>query len=91
LDRLKTLLRLKNLKDYLIEEKENWSKRYNYGMRWRVESRYSVFKRIIGEDVFSKKMENIEKEVLLKVNLMNRFALLTNNTVKGIDGGKNIG
>lgn len=74
------LLRLKTLKEYL-EDEELWKGINGYGKRWEAEGRYSVFKRVFGEHVFSRKMENIRKEVILKVSLMNLFASLTSKAL----------
>ncbi|MDI6840705.1 MAG: hypothetical protein QMD71_07665, partial [bacterium] len=69
------LLRLQTLKEYL-EDEELWKGINEYGKRWEAEGRYSVFKRMFGEHVFSRKMENIRREVILKVSLMNLFTSL---------------
>jgi hypothetical protein len=69
---LSSILRLENLKEYLEDGKE-WRKRRDWGKRWVVESRYSVFKRKFSEDVFSKKLGNIYREVEIKLTLMNLF------------------
>jgi hypothetical protein len=50
-----------------------WVRRNKYGQRWKVEGRYSVFKRIFGDSVYSKSAETTRNEVILKVNLLNRF------------------
>jgi len=68
--------RLITLKEYL-QDKEGWKERNGYGQRWKVEVRYSVFKRIFGEHIFSKVLGNMKKEAILKVNLMNLFGSLT--------------
>ena len=84
----KRLLRLKEMKEYQSNEKK-WKSKYGYGLRWRSEGRYSVFKRLFGENVFSKGMGSIKNEVQLKVNLMNQFtsflikAYKTNNIDTG--------
>lgn len=69
-------IRAEMLEEFLRDE-EKWKEKYGYGKRWVVEDRYSVFKRLFSEHVFSKKMENIKKEVIIKVNLMNLFTYLT--------------
>ena len=68
----KRLVRLEEMKEYQSNEKK-WKEKYGYGYRWRSEGRYSVFKRIFGDHVFSKDMESIKNEVQLKVNMMNQF------------------
>ena len=69
----KKLLRLQELKKYLDDE-EGWKREKDYGQRWEVEGRFSVFKRLFGEHVFSKEDKNKKNEAILKVNLMNYFA-----------------
>jgi len=72
----KRLIRLNTLKEYL-EDRQKWKKENEYGERWKAEGRYSVFKRIFGEHVLSKKIRNMQNEAILKVNLMNLFTYLT--------------
>jgi IS5 family transposase len=59
------------------EEKEakqkRWKKRIGHGYRWTAEGFYSRFKRGFGECIFSKKRKNIEKEVVMKTNILNTF------------------
>ncbi len=69
----KRLLRLQEMKKYQKDE-DGWKKEKNYGQRWEVEGRFSVFKRLFGESIFSKRMKSTKNEVILKTNLMNRFA-----------------
>lgn len=69
------LVRLKVLEEYLTDE-EGWKKRSGYGKRWAVEDRLSVFKRAFSEYVCSKTLENIRRETIIKVNLMNLFTHL---------------
>lgn len=64
--------RLKILVEFLESEK-SWKEKYGYGKRWAVEGRYSVFKRLFSESIWSKKYDKIKLEVMLKVNLMNIF------------------
>jgi len=65
-------VRLQVLEEFLLDE-EKWKEKYSYGKRWAVEDRYSVFKRMFSEHVWSKKMKNIKPEVSIKLNLMNLF------------------
>jgi hypothetical protein len=64
--------RLKVLEEFLEDEK-SWKEKYGYGKRWGVEGRYSVFKGLFSENVWSKKDDRVKSEVMLKVNLMNVF------------------
>ena len=57
-------------------KQKNWKRREKYGLRWFVEGFYSRFKRIFGEYVFSRKWGNIEKEIVVKVNILNLFAVM---------------
>ena len=52
---------------------KEWSDGTGHGYRWVVEGFYSRFKRSFGEYVFSRKRENVEKEVVMKTNLLNLF------------------
>jgi hypothetical protein len=65
-------VRLKVLEEFLTDE-EGWKKRYGFGRRWIVEGRYSVFKRIFSENVYSKRLKNIKCEVMIKIGLLNLF------------------
>ncbi len=64
--------RLKVLEEFL-EDEESWKEKYGYGNRWGVEGRYSVFKGLFSEDIWSKKDDKVKSEVMLKVDLMNIF------------------
>lgn len=75
------IIRLETLKNYL-QDKEKWKQENGYGQRWKSEGRYSIFKRIFGEHVFSKKIENQRKEAILKVSLMNLFTSMTVGAMK---------
>lgn len=52
---------------------KKWRKQIGHGYRWVVEGFYSRFKRLFGEYVFSRKRENVEKEVVMKANILNLF------------------
>ncbi len=53
--------------------KRAWKEASGYGKRWLVESFFSVFKRWFGEYVSHMKIENIRKEVMFKVWIINLF------------------
>lgn len=59
-----------------LENQERWKKRSGYGKRSLIESGFSQYKRVLGENLFSRKRENIEKEIIAKVNLLNKFVLI---------------
>ncbi len=52
---------------------KRWKKRIRQGRRWAVEGFYSRYKREFGEYVFSKKREMVEKEIVMKTNILNKF------------------
>ena len=52
---------------------KEWSDSTGHGYRWVIEGFYSRFKRLFGEYVFSRKRKNVEKEVVMKTNLLNLF------------------
>lgn len=55
---------------------KTWKKSIKQGDRWFVEGFYSRYKRQFGEYVFSKKPELVEKEVLMKTNILNMFIMM---------------
>ncbi|HAW50501.1 TPA: hypothetical protein DCX16_06100, partial [bacterium] len=60
-----------------LKDKDKWREDNGYGKRWKVEGRYSVFKRIFGEYVAGRTIEAQKKEVGIKVSLMNLFTFFT--------------
>lgn len=50
--------------------------RKKHGKRWLVESFFSVFKRWFGEYVVSRRFENMRKELVFKVGIMNMFMMV---------------
>ena len=69
---------------YYLEDPEGWKMEKNYGQRWKAEVRFSVIKRLFGEAVFSKVNKTIQNEVMMKVNMMNKFASITINGKKDL-------
>jgi hypothetical protein len=68
---------LRNLS--VISQKENDLQRWkdsivSYGKRWIAETVFSCIKRMFGEYVYSAKIENMVKEMMLKASLYNKFA-----------------
>ena len=55
--------------------KRRWKERIEYGKRWLVENFFSVFKRWFGEYVVSLKFENMKKELVFKVGIMNMLMM----------------
>jgi transposase len=55
--------------------KKRWKEGVEYGKRWFVESFFSVFKRWFGEHVVSKRFENMRKEIMFKVGIINMFLM----------------
>lgn len=70
------LARLAVLIEYL-EDSRLWKEKREFGLRWYSEGHFSAFKRIMGEHVFSKKYENIVKELKFKNNIMNLFKYIS--------------
>lgn len=56
-----------------LTDYRKWCASVSYGSRWIVESVFSVIKRMFGEEVRSKKKENMVQELLLKISLYNEF------------------
>jgi len=52
---------------------KKWKKKIKQGRRWAVEGFYSRYKRQFGEYVFSRKREMVEKEIVMKTNILNKF------------------
>lgn len=61
-------------KEDKIGNQESWKLKVGYGRRSLVESAFSRYKRVLGEALFSRKPGNIEKEIVARVNILNRFA-----------------
>jgi len=80
----KQLSRMEEL-EYYLKDPEGWKKEKNYGQRWKSEVRFSVLKRLFGEAVFSKAMKTIQNEVMMKVNMMNKFASITIKAKKDLN------
>ena len=55
--------------------KRRWKEEVEYGYRWFVESFFSVFKRWFGEYVVSRNFENIRKEIVFKVGILNMLMM----------------
>lgn len=56
------------------ENQKLWKIKVGYGRRSIIESSFSRYKRILGENLFSRKNRNIEKEIVAKINILNKFA-----------------
>jgi len=55
--------------------KRKWKRAVGYGKRWLVESFFSVFKRWFGEYVSSLRFENMKKELVFKVGIINTLMM----------------
>ena len=53
---------------------QKWKDSVSYGQRWIAETVFSSIKRTFGEYVYSVKLENMVKEMMLKASLYNKFA-----------------
>jgi hypothetical protein len=69
---VKRLRRCPSRRKAVTEQRENpnlW--KWKYGLRWIAESAFSWIKRVFGEYVTVKKLENMVKEITMKVSLYN--------------------
>ena len=71
---------LRNLS--VISQKKNGLQRWkdnsvSYGQRWIAETVFSCIKRTFSEYVYSVRLENMVKEMMLKASLYNKFLHLT--------------
>ena len=77
LEQTKTSHFLRNLS--VISQKKNglqrWKDSVSYGQRWIAENVFSCIKRTFGEYVYSVKLENMVKEMVLKASLYNKISL----------------
>ncbi|MBC7121009.1 MAG: transposase [Candidatus Methanosuratus sp.] len=48
-----------------------WAAIKGYGRRWSVETAYSTFKRVFGESVMARTLDNVVRELAAKVSLYN--------------------
>ena len=53
-----------------------WKKKRRYGQRWIVETVFSSIKRMFGEYVSATRLQNMVKEMMMKVSLYNLFRRL---------------
>lgn len=58
------------------KKQKEWKKGIRQGKRWAVEGFYSRFKHQFGEYVFSRKSELVEKEIVMKTNILNMFIIM---------------
>jgi hypothetical protein len=58
---------------FQIRDLIKWKKKRTYGQRWIVETVFSAIKRMFGEYVSATKLENMIKEMMMKVSLYNLF------------------
>lgn len=56
-----------------LEDRDKWIKRKGYNRRWKVEYTFSVFKRLFGNNIYTKKKQNVVNEIISKVNLYNKM------------------
>ena len=54
-----------------------WKDSVRYGQRWIAETVFSCIKRILREYVTAIRLENMVKEIILKVSLYNWFQSIT--------------
>ena len=56
-----------------ISDRTRWEARVEYGHRWLVETAFSVLKSLFGEGLMSRTFENMKRELLIRINLHNKF------------------
>ena len=52
---------------------KRWKDSVSYGQRWIVETVFSSIKRMFGEYVYSVRLKNMIKEMMLKASLYNKI------------------
>ena len=62
-----------------LDDPEAWKRQHGYGERWMAETAFSSLKRMFGEHVSARKMENMVRELTLKASLYNLLIGLTPN------------
>lgn len=58
------------------EKKKEWKKMVECGKRWFIKSFFSAFKRWFGEYVISNKFDNMKKELVFKVWIINMLLMV---------------
>ncbi len=58
-----------------VRGKRKWKRAVGYGKRWLVDSFFSVLKRWFGEYVSNLRFENMKREIVFKVGIVNMFLL----------------
>jgi len=58
------------------EDLLKWKKKRKYGQRWMAESVFSSYKRMFGEYALATRVQNMVKEMMIKVSLYNLFRRL---------------
>ncbi len=56
-----------------LKNVDDWKQKNEYNKRWVVEYTFSVFKRLFGHSVYSKRKKYVKNEVISKVNLYNKL------------------
>lgn len=56
-----------------LKDQEKWLKENNYNRRWVVEYTFSVFKRLFGQAIYTKRKKNVYNEIISKANLYNKL------------------
>ena len=64
------------VRQYMDLGHQAWARLKGYGRRWIVETAFSTFKRLFGEHSLARNLENIARELVVKVSLYNRLANL---------------
>jgi hypothetical protein len=77
----KTESQIKRARDKIVWEiqqygREEWKKRSNYHRRSLVENTFYRYKQILGDKLYSRKMENQQVEALIKCHVLNKMTSL---------------
>ena len=65
--------RNQRVSEYKNLGKKRWKKKHGYGQRWTIETVYSNWKRLFGENLSARTPKSVQAEVNRKVHLLNSF------------------
>ena len=66
-----------------VQNQKDWKRRVGYGRRWLVEIVFSSLKRMFGGPVNAVKMENIVREIAIRINTYNRLLAVAREAIAG--------
>jgi len=68
-----TAARNQRVREWKNLGKKKWKKKNGYGKRWMIETVYSSWKRLLGENLSARTPKGVQAEVNRKVHLLNSF------------------